>query len=108
VIIAVENIFHLDPLDSATYVIMFNLNALAGKWDEAAQFRKMMTQRNLRKEVSCNWIIVKGKVHRFVVGDKHHPQTKQIYSKLKNRVGFATSTLRRMTVKEKVRSKVKV
>ncbi|XP_061354488.1 pentatricopeptide repeat-containing protein At5g13270, chloroplastic isoform X2 [Gastrolobium bilobum] len=81
--IAAERIFHLDPLDSATYVIMFNLYALAGKWDEAAQFRKMMAERNLKKEVSCSWIIVKGKVHRFVVGDRHHPQTEQIYSKLK-------------------------
>ncbi|KAL2349448.1 hypothetical protein Fmac_003448 [Flemingia macrophylla] len=67
--IAADNIFRLDPLDSATYVIMFNLYALAGKWDEAAQVRKMMAERNLRKEVSCSWIIVKGKVHRFVVDD---------------------------------------
>ena len=81
--IAADNIIRLDPLDSATYVIMFNLYALAGKWDEAAKFRKMMTERNVRKEVSCSWIIVKGKVHRFVVGDRHHPQTEQIYSKLK-------------------------
>ncbi|XP_027903259.1 pentatricopeptide repeat-containing protein At5g13270, chloroplastic isoform X1 [Vigna unguiculata] len=81
--IAADNIFRLDPLDSATYVIMFNLYSLAGKWDEAAKFRKMMAERNLRKEVSCSWINVKGKVHRFVVGDRHHPQTEQIYSKLK-------------------------
>ncbi|KAK7311261.1 hypothetical protein RJT34_09282 [Clitoria ternatea] len=81
--IAAERIFHLNPLDTATYVIMFNLYALAGKWDEAAKSRKMMAERNLRKEVSCSWIIVKGKVHRFVVGDRHHPQTEQIYSRLK-------------------------
>ncbi|XP_057450203.1 pentatricopeptide repeat-containing protein At5g13270, chloroplastic [Lotus japonicus] len=81
--IAAGKIFHLDPLDSATYVTMFNLHALAGNWDEAAQYRKMMAERNLRKEVSCSWIIVKGKVHRFVVGDRHHPQTEEIYSKLK-------------------------
>ncbi|KAJ1391206.1 Tetratricopeptide-like helical domain superfamily [Sesbania bispinosa] len=88
--IAAKRIFHLDPLDSATYVIMFNLCALAGKWDEAAQFRKMMAGRNLRKEVSCSWIIVKGKVHRFVVGDRHHPQTEEIYSKLKQ-LNFAVN-----------------
>ncbi|XP_027359878.1 pentatricopeptide repeat-containing protein At5g13270, chloroplastic-like isoform X1 [Abrus precatorius] len=86
--IAADKIFHLDPLDSATYVIMFNLYAWAGNWDEAGKFRKMMAERNLRKEVSCSWIIVKGKVHRFVVGDRHHPQTEQIYSKL-NELDFA-------------------
>jgi len=42
----------------------------------------MMTQRSLRKEVSCSWITVKGKVHQFIVGDKHHPQTEDTYSKL--------------------------
>ncbi|XP_057759517.1 pentatricopeptide repeat-containing protein At5g13270, chloroplastic isoform X1 [Arachis stenosperma] len=81
--IAAERVLQLDPLDTATYVIMFNLNALLGKWDEAAKFRKMMAERNLRKEVSCSWIIVKHKVHRFVVGDRHHPQTEEMYSKLK-------------------------
>ncbi|CAL5208502.1 unnamed protein product [Lathyrus oleraceus] len=81
--IAAKKIFQLDPLDPSTYVMMFNLCALAGKWDEAAQYRKMMAERKLRKELSCSWIIVKGKVHRFVVGDRHHPQTEQIYSKLK-------------------------
>jgi pentatricopeptide repeat protein len=47
--IAAEKIFQLDPLDSSTYVIMFNLCYLAGKWDEAAQYRKMMSERKLRK-----------------------------------------------------------
>jgi pentatricopeptide repeat protein len=75
--IAAEKIFQLDPLDSSTYVIMFKLCYLAGKWDEAAQYRKMMAERKLRKELSCSRIIVKGKVHHFVVGDRHHPQTEE-------------------------------
>lgn len=78
--IAAEKIFQLDPLDPSTYVMMFKLCALAGKWDEAAQYRKIMAKRKLGKELSCSWIIVKGKVHRFVVGDRHHPQIEEIYS----------------------------
>jgi hypothetical protein len=61
---------------------VFNLYASFRKWKEAAGVRKMMTQRSLRKEVSCSWITVKGKVHQFIVGDKHHPQTEDTYSKL--------------------------
>ncbi|KAK7255292.1 hypothetical protein RIF29_28699 [Crotalaria pallida] len=49
----------------------------------STQYRKMMAEKNLKKEVSCSWIIVKGKVHRFVVGERHHPQIEHIYSKLK-------------------------
>lgn len=81
--IAAENVLKLDSSDSSTYVIMFNLYALAGEWEKAAQFRKMMAERGVKKELSCSWITLKGKVHRFVVGDRHHPQIEQIYSKLK-------------------------
>ncbi|KAK7405942.1 hypothetical protein VNO78_07554 [Psophocarpus tetragonolobus] len=59
--IATDRIFGLDPLNSATYVMMFNLYALAGKWDMESQLRMMMVERNLRKEVSSTWIIVKVK-----------------------------------------------
>ena len=87
--IAAENLLQLDPDDTANYVVMFNLYASHGKWEEAAHFRRMMAERNLRKEVSYSWITVKGKVHRFVVGDRHHPLTEQIYSKLE---GFSSSS----------------
>ncbi|KAL5760304.1 hypothetical protein ACOSP7_018817 [Xanthoceras sorbifolium] len=80
--IASENLLQLDPEDAAGYILLFNLYASSGKWEEAARVRKLMTERNLKKELSCSWITVKGKVHRFIVGDKHHPQTEEIYLKL--------------------------
>ncbi|KAA8532216.1 hypothetical protein F0562_032259 [Nyssa sinensis] len=81
--IAAEKLLQLDPEDTAAYILMFNLYASSGKWEAAANVRKMMAERDLRKEVSCSWITVTGKVHRFIVGDRHHPQTEEIYSKLK-------------------------
>lgn len=80
---AAENLLRMDPEDTASYIIMFNLYASLGKWEEAARFRKMMAEKNLRKETGCSWITVKGETHRFIVGDKHHFQIDQIYSKLK-------------------------
>ncbi|KAF2536184.1 hypothetical protein F2Q68_00022839 [Brassica cretica] len=44
---------------------------------------KLMNDKMLKKELSCSWIREKGKIHRFIVGDKHHPQTQEIYEKLK-------------------------
>lgn len=81
--IAAENLLRLDPEDTAGYILLFNLYSFSGKWEEAAHVRKLMSERDLKKEVSCSWISVKGQVHRFVVGDKHHPLTEAIYSKLK-------------------------
>ena len=80
--IAAENLFRLDPGDTAGYILLFNLYSAFGKWEEAGHVRKLMAERELKKEVSCSWISVKGQVHRFVVGDRHHPQTEAIYSKL--------------------------
>ncbi|CAK9144398.1 unnamed protein product [Ilex paraguariensis] len=80
--IAAERLLELDPEDTAAYVLMFNLHASSGHWEEAARYRRMMAERDLRKEVSCSWVSINGKVHRFIVGDRHHPQTEEIYSKL--------------------------
>ncbi|XP_065853281.1 pentatricopeptide repeat-containing protein At5g13270, chloroplastic [Euphorbia lathyris] len=81
-VIAAENLLCIDPDDTAGYVLLFNLYAAFGKWKEAANIRKTMSERNLRKELSCSWITVKGEIHRFIVGDKHHSRTNEIYSKL--------------------------
>ncbi|XP_074556166.1 pentatricopeptide repeat-containing protein At5g13270, chloroplastic isoform X2 [Curcuma longa] len=59
-----------------------DLGKIAGRWEEAAFVRKLMNERGIRKEVSCSWINVRGTIHRFIVGDKHHPLTKHIYVKL--------------------------
>ncbi|XP_077209967.1 pentatricopeptide repeat (PPR) superfamily protein [Tasmannia lanceolata] len=77
-----ENLLRLDPKDTAAHVLLFNLYASNGRWKEAAFVRKEMVERDVRKEVSCSWIKIKDKVHRFIVGDRHHPQTEDIYSKL--------------------------
>ncbi|KAL8142741.1 hypothetical protein V2J09_015773 [Rumex salicifolius] len=81
--IAAENVIQLDPEDTAGYILLFNLYTSLGKWEEAASIRKLMAERNLRKEPGRSWMFVNGQLHQFVVGDRHHPQTEEIYMKLK-------------------------
>lgn len=85
---AAEKLLELDPKDTAAYILLFNLYASSGKWDEAASVRKLMSERDLKKEIGCSWITVKNRVHRFIVGDRYHPQTEEIYSKLEE-LGFS-------------------
>ncbi|XP_011623525.1 pentatricopeptide repeat-containing protein At5g13270, chloroplastic [Amborella trichopoda] len=80
--IAGAGLLELEPDDNAAYVLLFNLHASAGLWEEAAKIRKMMSERGVRKELGCSWVVIKDKVHRFIVGDRHHPLTQKIYSKL--------------------------
>eukprot|EP01018_Ginkgo_biloba_P029528 Gb_22668 [translate_table: standard] len=79
---AVEHVLELEPQDSATYVLLSNIYAAAGRWDDVAKVRKMMKNNGVIKERACSWIEVKDKVHTFVVRDRSHPQTEKIYAKL--------------------------
>eukprot|EP01018_Ginkgo_biloba_P015808 Gb_31706 [translate_table: standard] len=79
---AAECILRLEPHDAATYVLLSNMYAAAGMWDYAANVRKEMKSKGLKKEQGLSWIEVKRRVHTFMVSDRSHPQTKEIYGKL--------------------------
>eukprot|EP01018_Ginkgo_biloba_P031949 Gb_23267 [translate_table: standard] len=75
---AAECLFNLEPQNAANYVLMSNIYAAAGRWDEVAKVRKMMKDRGVQKIPGCSWIEVKSRVHAFVVGDRSHPQVEEI------------------------------
>ncbi|XVE64366.1 hypothetical protein DITRI_Ditri07aG0095100 [Diplodiscus trichospermus] len=79
---AAKMILQQDPHDAAAYILLSNLYASAGQWEDVAQIRKNMKERNLIKEAGCSWIEVDNKIHRFHVGDTSHPQVQEIYKKL--------------------------
>eukprot|EP01018_Ginkgo_biloba_P014909 Gb_35786 [translate_table: standard] len=76
---AAECLFELDPLNPATYVLLSNIYADDGGWDDVAKVRNMMKDRGIKKKPGCSWIEVKNMVHTFTVGDRSHVQTSQIY-----------------------------
>jgi pentatricopeptide repeat protein len=80
--LAAEYALELEPQDSATYVLLSNMFAAAGMWDEAENVRKLMRARKVKKEPGQSWIEIKNKMHTFIVGDRFHPQTEEIYAKL--------------------------
>jgi pentatricopeptide repeat protein len=79
---AAECLFQLEPHNAAKYVLLSNIYAAAGRWDDVAKVRKIMKDRGVQKQPGCSWIEVKNKVHTFMVEDKSHPQTEEIYSTL--------------------------
>eukprot|EP01018_Ginkgo_biloba_P022537 Gb_14902 [translate_table: standard] len=79
---AAEHVFEMEPEDDATYVLLSNIYAGAGMWDNVAKVRNMMKVKGVKKEPGRSWIEVKNTVHAFVVGDRSHPQTREIYAKL--------------------------
>ncbi|TKY48639.1 Pentatricopeptide repeat-containing protein [Spatholobus suberectus] len=58
----------LAPQDSSCYVLLSNIYAKAGRWDDVSKVRSMMRKRGVRKIPGCSSILVDGEVHEFLVG----------------------------------------
>ncbi|KAI4321630.1 hypothetical protein MLD38_034991 [Melastoma candidum] len=76
---AAEKLFELTPQHDGTYILLSNMFSAAGWWDKAAEVRKLMKERGVKKEPACSWIEVESKVHVFLADDAEHPEVKSIY-----------------------------
>ncbi|KAL5976537.1 hypothetical protein ACLOJK_020870 [Asimina triloba] len=81
-ILAAEKLFELAPQHDGTYVLLSNMFAAMGLWDDVARVRKTMKDRGVKKEPGCSWIEVANKVHVFLVDDSVHPEVQLVYSLL--------------------------
>ncbi|XP_015873737.3 pentatricopeptide repeat-containing protein At2g29760, chloroplastic [Ziziphus jujuba] len=79
---ACSQLLELDPKNHGAYVLLSNIYAKSGKWDQVSGLRKFMRDSGLKKEPGCSLIEVNGIIHEFLVGDNSHPLSKEIYSKL--------------------------
>ncbi|KAK9131882.1 hypothetical protein Scep_011410 [Stephania cephalantha] len=79
---AAERLFILEPEKSGTHVLLANMYAAVGKWENVAEVRRLMKDGKVKKEPGMSWIEVKDKVYTFVVGDRSHSRTEEIYAKL--------------------------
>ncbi|XP_024025130.1 pentatricopeptide repeat-containing protein At2g41080 [Morus notabilis] len=73
-----EEVLKVDPQDSASYVLLSNVHASAKRWEDVSAVRKMMRDKNLKKEPGVSWVEIKNQVHQFSRGDRSHPKSKEI------------------------------
>ncbi|KAJ7946483.1 putative Pentatricopeptide repeat-containing protein [Quillaja saponaria] len=81
-----EKLLELEPSRSGGYVLLANTYAAQEQWDEFAQVRRIMRERNVKKVPGYSQIEVKGKIHVFLVGDRSHSQVHEIYDMLKEKL----------------------
>ncbi|CAD6268558.1 unnamed protein product [Miscanthus lutarioriparius] len=81
---AASNVLRLDPDDSSVYILLSNVYAESGKWVDVSRTRRLMRQGRLKKEPGCSWIEVQSEMHGFLVGDKVHPRSREVYEMLNN------------------------
>jgi pentatricopeptide repeat protein len=77
-------LIELDPRNSGTYILLSSIYATAKRWDDVAKVRSKLKESGLEKSPGRSWIVLKNRVHVFLVGDKSHPQSEKIYAMLKN------------------------
>ncbi|XP_052174574.1 pentatricopeptide repeat-containing protein At1g08070, chloroplastic-like [Diospyros lotus] len=77
--IAVDRLLELEPENSGNYVLLSNIYAAVGRWQEAARVRLLMRSKCVRKISAYSWIELEDRVHKFLVGDTSHPRSKDVY-----------------------------
>ncbi|KAF8379673.1 hypothetical protein HHK36_029117 [Tetracentron sinense] len=79
-----ERMFDLDPKQISAYVIMSNIYAGLGRWEEVVRVRKRLRGMEVKKDPGCSWIEVNNTVHVFSVEDRTHPHCNVIYAILED------------------------
>ncbi|KAL5982653.1 hypothetical protein ACLOJK_016728 [Asimina triloba] len=77
-----KKILHLEPSNPGYRVLISNLNASVGRWEDALNARAAMREGGLEKLPGCSSIQVGNEVHEFLAKDTEHEQAKQIYETL--------------------------
>ncbi|WJX49322.1 hypothetical protein P8452_35773 [Trifolium repens] len=77
-----QQLIQLKSCSASSYVILSNIYASLGMWDNVRRVRIEMKERNLEKIPGCSWIELEGTVHNFSVQDMTHPHVNEIYSLL--------------------------
>ncbi|KAL2537026.1 putative pentatricopeptide repeat-containing protein [Forsythia ovata] len=80
--LAAKKLLVLEPDNSGNYVLLSNMYAEAGMWEEVNHFRALLKSQGIKKNPGCSWIEINGKAHLFLGGDASHPQAKEIYKLL--------------------------
>ncbi|KAL9245459.1 hypothetical protein vseg_019111 [Gypsophila vaccaria] len=79
---AAEQLLAIEPDNPGHYVTLSNVYALAGKMEKVEIVRNKMIKKRLKKRVGYSIIEVDQKAHMFTMGQKSHPEMREIYGYL--------------------------
>ncbi|XP_011628311.2 putative pentatricopeptide repeat-containing protein At2g01510 [Amborella trichopoda] len=71
---AADHLFKMELSDGAPYVLMSNIYAALGRWEDVAKVKKSMKDRGVRKERAYSWVEIERKTHSFLANDDSHCQ----------------------------------
>lgn len=77
--LAFERVIEHEPENIGYYVLLSNIYSDANNSKGVLRIRIMMKEKKLKKDPGCSYVELKGRVHPFIVGDRNHPQSDEIY-----------------------------
>jgi pentatricopeptide repeat protein len=82
--VAAQKLAEAEPSHGSSYVLLSNIYARAGQWEDLKRTRSRMEEHRVVKKPGLSWIEVDGSVHSFVTADKSHTQSEDIYHMLED------------------------
>lgn len=76
--------FAFYPIPTSAYIIMSNIYAILGKWEEKMEVRKLLKGLEVKKDPGCSWIELNNSINVFSVEDRTHPSCNSIYATLEH------------------------
>lgn len=80
--VAVNHIFSSENDKTGCYIVLSNMYAKAGRWEDVERIKGLMSEKGLAKTIGCSDIEINYKTIRFVNRDRSHLKTDTIYDVL--------------------------
>ena len=81
-VVAANKLLELEPDNPGNYILVSNVFAVMGKWNDVKEVRTRMAERGLRKDPACSWIEIGKNIHTFTARDHSHRDSEAIQLKL--------------------------
>ncbi|XP_043689989.1 putative pentatricopeptide repeat-containing protein At3g13770, mitochondrial [Telopea speciosissima] len=78
-----RRLFDIEPQNAGNYVILSNLYASLGRWEDVTMLRQLMMEKSVTKEPGRSWIKQGRTVHSFHASDRSHPRKEEVVAKVK-------------------------
>ncbi|KAL5700771.1 hypothetical protein ACHQM5_026179 [Ranunculus cassubicifolius] len=73
-----KKLIALQPENDGFHVLLSNVYASKGRWDDVLEIREVMKHQGVVKTPGCSMIEADGVIHEFLAGDTTHPRKKEI------------------------------
>lgn len=75
---AVKQLVSLEPMHSGDYILLSNIYASVGRWEDAMRTRSRMKEKGIKKTPGCSSIELDGEIYEFLAEENAYP-IKEVY-----------------------------